>query len=187
MEQKSVFVSVLAWIFIILSAIGILMLAMDAVVFWMLQFDKLLAQSAALNPNQPQLPTALMTSVFRWIIVVILLLQVWMLASSIGLLLRKNWARISFMVLIVIGLIWNAVYLLIGILGMVGIHFAGTMAAPPGMPPEFQAFMRVFMIFFVIFTIAMLVLFGCILKKLLSADIRREFVPPENSTATLRA
>ncbi|MGA9852042.1 MAG: hypothetical protein WBR15_03850 [Gammaproteobacteria bacterium] len=188
MEQRSEFVTVLAWIFIVLSGLGLLILGLDTVVFWVFPFDKLIAQSAALSPNQPRISTALMAALFRWVFVVILLIQAWMFASSIGLLLRKNWARLSFIVIMVIGLIWNGLYLIFGILGMVGIHFfLNTAMTPPGMPPGFQSFIQVFMVGFVIVNIAFLVLFGWILKKLVSENIRQEFVKPADTSTTLTA
>jgi len=187
MEQKSTFVTVLAWIFIVLSGFGLLILAMDAAVFWMFPFEKLMAQNAALHPNQPQLPAALMAALFRWGMVVMLLLQAWVLASAIGLLLRKNWGRISFIVIMVIGLVFNGLYLLVELMAVIGIHFIGKMAAPPGMPPEFQSFMQVFMIMFMVLTIAMLVLFGWIVKKLVSEDIRKEFEKPADKPGAFAA
>ena len=175
MEQKSTFVTVVAWIFIVLSGLGLLILIMDTAIFWTFPFERIMEQSATLNPNQPQLPAEVMTAIVRWALVVMLLIQVWVLASSIGLLQRKNWARISFIVIMVIGLVFNGLYLLVEFMAIIGIHFIGKMAVPPGMPPEFQSFMQVFMIMFIIFTIAMLVLFGWIVKKLVSEDIHKEF------------
>jgi hypothetical protein len=187
MQQRSEFVTVVAWIFIVLSGLSLLLMIMDAAIFWMMPFDQLMQQAAALNPSQPQLPAGIMTTVFRWILAVILLLQGWMLASSIGLLLRKNWARISFIVLMVIGLVWNSLNLLVGLLAVVGIHMATKMETVPGMPPGFGGFMQVAMIFGLVFEIAILVLFGWILKKLISKNIREEFGKPVDTPGTLSA
>ena len=187
MEQQSTFVTVVAWVFIVLSGLGLLIFSMYAVVFWTLPLDQLMQQSAALHPNQPQLPAALMTGIIRWIFVIFLLLQAWMLASSIGLLLRKNWGRISFIVILVISLVWLSLKLLFVILAMVGIHFIGNTAAIPGMPPEFQSFMQTIMIISIVFTIAMLVLFGWIVKKLVSEDIRKEFEKPADKPGAFAA
>lgn len=186
MEQKSTFVTVVAWIFIVLSGFGVLMLVMDTAIFWTFPFDRIMEQTATLNPHQPQLPAEVMTAIVRWVLVVMLLIQVWVLASSIGLLQRKNWARISFIVLMVIGLVWNGLYLLFGILGTVGIHFVGNMATAPGMP-GMQAFMQTFMVMFVIFDIVMLVLLGWLLKKLVSENIRKEFEKPAAKPGALAA
>ncbi len=183
MEQRSEFVTVVAWIFIVLSGFGVLIMIMETTMFWAIPFDEIIKQGAALNKNQPQVSPVFFITLMRWFVVLIMLLQAWMLASSIGLLMRKNWARISFIVLLAIGLVWNGLGLIFGLLAMVGIHFVfNSGAMPTGMPPGFQGMMQVFMFMSLIIGIAFMVLFGWIIKKLVSDKIRREFLkPPEHS------
>lgn len=183
MEQRSEFVTVVAWIFIVFSGLGVLITAGYLAVFWSMPFSQFMQQNQQLTPGQLRTVTAIVSGFFRWSLAIALLLQAWMLASSIGLLLRKNWARISFIVLMAIGLFWNGIGLIFGLFAMVGMHAALHSATmPAGMPPGFQGMMQAFMLVVLIMDIAFLVLFGWIIKKLVSEDIRREFLtPPEHS------
>lgn len=181
MQEKSVFVTVLAWIFIVFSALGLLILCLDAMVFWAMPLDKMMEQGAQSGAGQASpIAPAMFITLFRWFMLFMLLFEAWVLASSVGLLLRKNWARISFIVFIIIGLIWNALYLIVEVLAAIGIHFF----QPANTPPAFQSFMQGFMVGFMILTIGFMVLFGWILRKLMSANIRREFVRAEVPATT---
>jgi hypothetical protein len=187
MEQKSVFVTVVAWIFIVLSVIGLLATAMYAMVLWNLPWDQLTQQSAAINTGRPQISSQVMSIMLRWILAIVLLWLAWVLASSIGLLQRKNWARISFIVILVIGLLWNGMNLVFAISAASGIHAIGNLPASPGVPAGFQGFMQAILVASAIFDVALLVLFGWILKKLVSKDIRQEFEKPADKPGALAA
>lgn len=73
--------------------------------------------------------------------------------------------------------------LIFGLLAMAGMHLALQNAAmPAGMPPGLQGMVQAAMVVGVAIDIAILVLFGWIIKKLASDKIRREFIkPPEHS------
>lgn len=185
MENRSEFVTVVAWIFIILSGIGILIFGSDGLFITMLPFGNMMTQHAG-QGGVPPISSAFITTLLRWMFAAIVLLQVWVLASSIGLLLRKNWARISFLVCLVVVLIWNGLGVLASILGLVGIHSISRLQEA-GMPPDFQPTMRGFMVFWLLMTIAFMVLFGWILKRLTSENIRREFVNPADPSDRLPA
>ncbi len=183
MEQKSEFVTVVAWIFIIFSAIGLLVMAMEGAMFSMVPFDKIMAESAVRGGNPPPISPAFFKAVFGWVILATLLFQVWVLVSSIGLLLRKNWARISFIVYLILVLVWEGISVICGLLAMVGVHFIPATPELSMVAP----FMQIFMGVFTLLTLAFMVLFGWILKKLLSENIRREFLKPADSPTTLAA
>lgn len=95
------------------------------------------------------------------------------LAASIGLLLRRNWARLLFVALLVVAIVWNVV----GAVLMVLFFTAITQRIPAGVaPPEgFQTFAVIAGAMNVLFVFGFLALFGWIAKRLLSAEVRKEF------------
>ncbi|MGA9856203.1 MAG: hypothetical protein WBR29_13125 [Gammaproteobacteria bacterium] len=183
MEQRSEFVTVVAWLFIIFSAMGILVIIMEGFVFSMLPFDKLAEASGVHGANPAAFAPAFFKAFLGWIIAVALLFQGWVLTSSIGLLLRKNWGRISFIVFLVLSLIWNGLYLIFAILMAVGVHFIPETSGPLDMRPFMQAFMGMLAMIMLV----VVVLFGWIVKKLVSEDIRKEFIKPTDASGALTA
>jgi hypothetical protein len=91
--------------------------------------------------------------------------------SAIALLKRKAWARIVFVVLMSVGIIWNVIGLALQFTmfdqmpGMTG----------EGVPPEFAKMMVIMKVASVIMVLALSSLFGWIIKKLTSAPIKAEF------------
>lgn len=179
---KSTFVSILSWVFIVLSGMGTLMMLLEVTMFFLLPFDELMQQ----QPAQPGMPfgPGLVLGLMRGFMVFMLALSLWMLASSIGLLLRKNWARISFIVLMVIsvvfqllGLVWAAV---------MGFAFhALPQSMPPGQPGAdfFQTFAYVMVGVSVVFNLGLSALFIWIIYKLRSAPVRAEFIRQSSAIA----
>lgn len=98
------------------------------------------------------------------------------LTASIGLLLRRNWARLLFVGLLVLGIIASVV----GVFLMVFFFTGVTQAMPAGVAPprRFQAFAVIAGAMNVLFVFGFLALFGWIAKRLLSPEIRREFASP---------
>ncbi len=183
MEQKSTFVTVVAWLFIIFSAMGILIMLMEGFVFSMLPFDKLAEAGGVHGATPPPFAPVFFKAFLGWIIAVALLFQGWVLVSSIGLLMRKNWARISFIVFLVLSLIWNGLYLIFAVLMAVGVQFIPETSGVLDMRPFMQAFMGML----AVIMLAFIVLFAWILKKLTSEDIRKEFVKPADKPDALAA
>lgn len=176
---KSTFVSILGWVFVVLSGMGSLMMLLEMALFFVLPFDALMAQ----QPAQPGMPFApgVFVVLMRSFIAVLLGINLWTLLSSIGLLLRKNWARISFIAIMVLGVIWQ----LLGLVWAVLFTFAVSKlpeTMPPGQPGAefFQSFAYVMLGVSIVFEIGLSVLFIWIIRKLRSAPIRAEFIsrPP---------
>src|SRR5262249_51705201 len=91
--------------------------------------------------------------------------------ASFGLLWRKNWARLYFITLMAVGIAYQ-----LGGLWLQYTMFSSFPASSPTRPEQFdQMFsvaMRVFMVGGVVFAIAMTVLFGWIIKRLVSPQVR---------------
>lgn len=168
MEQRSTFVTVVGWIFIVFSGLFLL----ESLMFMFLPFDKLVPK---MPPPQgaPAPDPALMSTMMHGAFFVLGALSAWVLLSSIGLVLRKNWARISFMVIMVINLIFTGLYLIFGLFA-VAFMPSGDL---PGQPPEIAGFMRSMMVFMVIFCAVFGGLYGWILYVLTREKIKREFLP----------
>jgi len=106
--QRSTFVSVLAWIFIVIAGfallISILQNIMITAMFPMEEMQKSLnAPEAQEMPAVARFMFSHFTLFFRAFLVVTLVTFI----SAIGLLKRKNWARIIFIALMALGIAWN--------------------------------------------------------------------------------
>lgn len=175
-QLQSVFVSVLSWVFIVFSAFGCLIMLMETLLFFMMPFDQMLAASAQ-KSGAPQVP-ALVGGFMRGFILIVLGFNLWALISSIGMLRRKNWARISIIVLLSLGLFWQ----LIGMIWSVALLVLGhSLTGAPVNDPQAAAFMQPMLYaisgFSLVLGIGMMVLFIWIIRKLVSPAIRAEFVP----------
>ncbi len=166
MEQRSTFVTVIAWIFIALSGFMLLQAGVMSVV----SLDKFFPPAA---PGQPS--PAVLQGFIHVLYLIMAIIAAWVLLSAIGLLLRKNWARISFIVMMIIGVGWNSLYVLIGGFGAVLLHAA---SPNPKTPAAVQAMMPAIFGAMAVMGIVFVVAFGWILYKLLSDHVKQEFLPP---------
>lgn len=176
MEQRSVFVTVVAWIFLVFSGLGVL----ECIVGMFIPWQQFMSQAQMHSPQMPPDAQVFGAEIMHVMFAIGLIFGLWVVASSIGLLLRQNWARICYIVLMALGIGFNALYLLIGILMLVMFHskgFQNNPAFPPGMSGMLSGFMTVW----IIFTVVFLALFIWILIKLTSEAITREFRRPPSS------
>ena len=176
--NHSSFVTVLAWIFIVLSGFAAMISLLQNIMVWTMFNQPEIANAMATPPPGSPPFMAFMTSYFRWFFLLFLLVTVATLVSSIGLLKRLNWARLVFIGLLVLGIAWN----LLGLLGQFAMmtFMRGQFAAMPKSPdmPDFQVFMTAMMAVTAIFAVGFSVLFGWIAKRLMSPRIRAEFGVP---------
>ncbi len=154
--QKSAFVTVISWISIVLSGLSCFQ---SIIVFTMMPNIKQqmmnIPQFSELAPQMGQM----MFSFLRYASVGLFILSSAALVSSIGLLKRKNWARIIFIIFLSLGIAWSCliilqqlrVALMIGGAGSIGLFGIGIGAG---------------------FSF----LFGRIIKELVSEKIKAEFV-----------
>jgi len=172
--NRSTFVTVIAWIFIAVAGfstvMGILQNVMVNVVF---STDAFPPGAAGAEQHIP--PIALfMFQNMRWFFLALLIASTVTLIAAIGMLLRKNWARRVIIGLLVLAIIWN-----IG--SLVAQHlFISSMPPMQGdVPPDFKnvfdVFRTVITVFSVLIAVVFSVLFGWIIKRLMSPTIRAEF------------
>jgi hypothetical protein len=172
-RARSSFVTVVAWIFIVLAGFTTLISVLQNImVHTVFPADQMQEAMNAAKAQQPPMPPvfAFLFGNFKLFFAAFLILSVAMLTSSIGLLRRKNWGRIMFIALMAFGIAWSVVGLVLQYF-MIG---AMTEIQPAG-APEFRSFANVMLIFSSVIAIGIAVLFGWIIKRLVSPAIKQEF------------
>jgi len=171
---KSKFVTILAWIFIALSGFATFISIMQNImIFFMFRMGQM--NEAFKDPKFAQeMPKGFqfMFSNVRLFFLGFLLISVITLISSIGLLKRKNWARLIFISLMVLGILWNLGGIILQNFMMP--KFTEFPNAP--VAPDLEKMLLVMRIFSALMLIGFSVLFGWIIKKLISEEIREEFI-----------
>lgn len=172
-QQRSSFVSVIAWIFIVLTGFGALIGLMQNIMVQTM-FSGPEMQTALNSPEvASQMPAFVrfMFSHFKLYVFLMFATTVFTLVSAIGLLKRKDWARKTFIV--ILGL--SILVLFASLIAQFFFFPNPAELAGDEIPGEFQTMMRVMQIFITIFYTGLAVLFGWIIKKLLSPAILLEF------------
>lgn len=171
-NTRSTFVTVVAWIFIVLSGfatfVGALQNIMVATMFSKPEFE---AAMRAPPPGAPPL-AAFMLGHLRLFIFAVLLVSALTLASSIGLLLRRNWARLVFIGLMLLGMLWSigSVLLQVAMFSSMREQFHAVKGGP-----DMTAFVAAIVAFSAVFAIGFAGLYGWIAKRLSSREIAAEF------------
>ncbi len=103
MESRSTFVTVLAWIFIVgagfASLISVIQVIMVSSMFIGDEFRSI--------PDDAPVMENFMSGYFHLVVYGFFLLSLFIFVSSIALLKRKNWARLSFIVILSFGVLWQ--------------------------------------------------------------------------------
>ncbi len=173
-QPKSTFVTVLAWIFITLAGFATFISIMQNIMITLMFPVKEVTQSLNSPEIQKNMPASatFMFSNIRLFFFAFLVVSSTTLISSIGLLKRRNWGRVLFIAIMLLGIAWN-------IFTLVFQQFVmPSMFEMPG-PPEsnFKAMMTVMGIFTFFMALGISILFGWIIKRLVSSKIRQEFTP----------
>ncbi|GAB3032200.1 MULTISPECIES: DUF2127 domain-containing protein [Oleiagrimonas] len=169
--KRSTFVTVVAWIFIILAGFATLIGTLQNILFATLMKGPAFDQAMHDMPHTSPVMQAIWSH-FQLIAVVMLILAVMNLIASIGLLKRRNWARLLFIGLLGVGIAWQ-------LAGMVLQHFAMAsmqtqFADVPNMP-DMHAFMTGIYAFAILQGLAISGVFIWIILRLISPRIRAEF------------
>ena len=181
--ERSDFVTLLAWVFIGLSGLATLMATFQ---YMMVNFAMSIGQMQdAMNDakSRGDFPPAaeFMLDHVRQLIGAFFLLSLVTLVASIGLLKRWNWARLVFICLMALGIAWNLAGLFLQRL-MMSTVLSSMPVMQPNMPQDFRAqfesMMMGMQVMGAIFALGFSVLFGWIIKRLMSSDVRREFEAP---------
>jgi hypothetical protein len=173
---RSSFVTSLAWTFIVLAgfatAISVLQNVMINLMF---PTEEIRGAMREAHGSQAVPPfAAFMFEHFRLLVASFLVVSVLTLVSAIGLLKRMNWARIIFIGLMVLGVVWNLAGIFIPYF-MVSSFPPIPDTAPHEFQDNFQLLTKIMIGFTTAIAIVFAVLFAWLAKRLMSADIKREF------------
>ena len=177
LNPRSTFVTAVAWVFIALAgfstAIAVLQNVMIALMF------PREAMSEASNLKDVPVFFRFFAAHPQVFFAAFLAASATTFVSAIGLLKRKNWARIVFMAILVLGIAWNLGGLLIMFLA-----FSPMPPIPDHAPAEFRSgfetMWKVMTAFSVAIALGFAGLFGWIIKRLASVEIKREFLAHES-------
>ncbi len=103
MSSRSTFVTVLAWIFIVGAGFISLVSGLQAVMVTTMFSGE---EFSALPDDAPAMAT-FMSQFLVWFVYGFFALAVFTLVSSIALLKRRNWARIAFIFILSVGVLWQ--------------------------------------------------------------------------------
>jgi hypothetical protein len=170
--DRSTFVTAVAWVFIGLAGfatlIAVLQNIMIAVMFpadAMREFHEAKDAPAFFRYMPPP----------QFFFGAFLAISAGTLVCAIGLLKRQNWARLIFIGIMVLGILWNVAGVAIPFL-MFGLMPPMPEHAPSDFRDSFDVMWKVMTAFTILMAIAFIWLFGWIIKRLVSAEIKREFV-----------
>ncbi len=179
-NSKSAFVTVLAWIGIVFSGIGTFIAIIQNIMFGFLMPKLPIEQLLNEHNSSVQIPeiTRFMFRHFDLLFLIALLVSLFALIASIGLLKRKNWARIAFITMLAIGIVLNLLSLALQQISMQQLPLP--LDAPVELQPQMETMMGVMSIVSIIFGLAFTALYGWIIWKLRSPKIINEFKSVEH-------
>lgn len=168
---RSVFVTVTAWVAIILSGlISASALVQNALV------ASVMPSGAANLPPLPLL-TNLLLGYLPWVVGTGLVMSLALLASAVGLLLRLDWARRVLIGVLLVAIVAN-------LLGLWLQHevvqsvVSSTLSSAP-LPPQaagvFGGFVTAARVMAVVVTLGTCAVFGWVIRRLMSPSVRQEF------------
>lgn len=180
--QRSTFVSVVAWIFIIFSGLATLLgIAQNIMLHLFVPLDELRAHAAAHQmPDNVSPFLYFLSTHLDWFFGLFLLLSLLTLISAIGLLNRLNWARLAFMGMMIMGVLWNLGSLLVQQTIMGGMP-PPTADAPADFMAQMNTMQTIMMILMYVFCLGFAALFGWIAWKLHTPAIVAEFKPVDST------
>lgn len=173
---RSSFVTSLAWTFIVLAGfattISVLQNVMVNLTFPMEEIRSAMREAQGAQPLPPF--AAFMLGHFRLLAALFLVVSVFTLVSAIGLLKRMNWARLVFIGVMTLGVIWN-------LAGLVIPYFMHSSfppipdTAPHELQDNLQLMMNIMTVVMAVIAIVFAGLFAWVAKQLMSAEVKREF------------
>jgi uncharacterized membrane protein len=170
---RSLFVTATAWVFIILAALtSVSALVQNAAV-------ASLMPGLQFTPDQSSLPmlTGLLVGYLPWVVGAGLVLSLATLASAIGLLLRLDWARRTFIGLLIVAIFANllGLWLQQELLQSVVNSTLSGVSIPARALGVFGGFVTAARVMAVLMTLVGCFLLGWIIRRLMSAAVRQEF------------
>lgn len=172
---RSTFVTVLAWIFIVLGGFATFIAILQNVMIFVLFPRAEMEQALQANPAAQKMPafTHFIFSSFEFMFLGFLVVALLTFISAIGLLKRKNWARRVFIGVLSIGVVWNIGGFILQQFMM--SHFMLPTDTPPDVSADFTTMAIVMRVFTGIVALAFTILFGWLAWRLMSPRIKAEF------------
>ena len=170
---RSLFVTATAWVFIILAALAsVSALVQNAAVASLMPGLQLASER-----NPLPLFTGLLIGYLPWVVGTGLVMSLATLASAIGLLLRLDWARRTFIGLLVIAIVANllGLWLQQEVVQSLVNNTLRSVAIPQQAMGVFGGFVTAARVMAVLMTLVGCLLLGWIIRRLMSAGVRQEF------------
>ncbi len=168
---RSLFVTATAWVFIVLAVLA----SFSALV----QNAALASLMPAMQGATERLPllTGLLIGYLPWVVGTGLVMSLATLGSAIGLLMRLDWARRSFIVLLVVAMfaILLGLWLQQEVVQSVVSSTLSTVAIPQQALGVFGGFVTAARVMAVLMTLVGCAFLGWIIRRLMSATVRQEF------------
>jgi hypothetical protein len=171
--SRSLFVTATAWVFIILAGLtSASALVQNAAVASLLPGLHLATERHPLP-----LLTGLLLGYLPWVVGAGLAVSVATLASAVGLLVRLDWARRSFIGLLVLAIVANllSLWLQHEVVQSVVSNTLSSVAIPAQALGVFGGFVTAARVLAVLMTLVGCALLGWIIRRLMSAGVRQEF------------
>lgn len=172
--QRSTFVTVVAWIFIVISGFMTLISILQNIMIFSVMGGAGMSEAMTQPPPGMNGAAAMVFSHIQWLFPAFLVIASLTLISSIGLLRRWNWARLCFVGLMILGIAWHVFGMVFQFLFMSSMQASFPHEGMHG-APDMRMFFIATMVVSVIMAVGFSVLFGWIAKRLLSAPIAEEF------------
>ena len=170
---RSLFVTGIAWVFIVLAALASLSaLVQNAAVASLMPGLQLATERAPLP-----LLTGVLVGYLPWVVGTGLVMSLATLASAIGVLVRLEWARRTFIGLLVVAIVANllGLWLQQEVLQSVVSNTLSSVAIPQKALGVFGGFVTAARVMAVLMTLVGCALLGWIIRRLMSAGVRQEF------------
>ena len=170
---RSLFVTFTAWVFIVLAALTSASALVQNAAVASLMPGLLLATERAPLP----LLTGLLVGYLPWVVGLGLVMSLATLASAIGMLMRLDWARRTFIGLLVIAIFANllGLWLQQEVLQSVVSNTLSSVAIPQKALGVFGGFVTAARVMAVLMTLVGCSLLVWIIRRLMSATVRQEF------------
>ncbi len=165
---RSRLVDVVAWIYLILGGFMLVTSIAQNLMFHLVFPTEVFTEDI---PDGMPGAAAFMFENFHLFILLPLFVSTAFVASSIGLIKRREWARKLFVGLMVLSVVWCFAGF-----GFQVAFISGFPTPPPSAGvPNFAAINTIMLVFSLLFSVAFSVLFGWIARRLMSWEVRREF------------
>jgi hypothetical protein len=170
-SERSTFVTVVAWIFIVLSGFASAIATLQNIMFHFVLSQP--GSPPIQVPADPNIPpyAGFMLNNMQLLFLAFLVVSLATFITSIALLRRMNWARLSFIAIMALGVVWNLLGL---VLTLTMFKNFPNINGTPNMP-DMNIFMNAMIAFNVALAVGLSGLFAWIIKKLVSEQVRAEF------------